>query len=495
VIMTNGDNDMKSTLKYWRRVRLLAVAVAAVAGGVVATPGPALADSATGQFHLFSISPGGGLFQDTYSSGWTGWQSLGNDSEALTGTPGIAYDPDNGTYHAFAVGKTSGNVYQDTYTPSSGWGDWQNLGGVVQGGVSAVYEGGTFHVFSISPGGGLFQDTYSSGWTGWLSLGNDGEALTGTPGIAYDPDNGSFHAFAVGKTSGNVYQDTYTPSSGWGDWQNLGGVLQGGVSAVYENSTYHIFSISPGGGLFQNTYSSGWTGWQSLGNDSETLTGSPGIAYEPDNGSFHAFAIGQSSGNTYQDTYTPGSGWGTWQNLGGVLQGGFNVAYVAPNLGETIADIATGQLGYTDSPSDTYCNKFSYFWGAGTTSGCASGTRSEEWCADFAAWAWQQADVSFTYGFGSGDINAGAVSFYQWGKAHGTWHAAGSGYTPQPGDAVVYGLNSGGTSAAHVAIVTGYTAGDAGPNVVNGDFNYKVEAGTDQTTNGDGAALSGYTSP
>ncbi|MEZ0112556.1 hypothetical protein ABH920_006578 [Catenulispora sp. EB89] len=486
---------MVSTSNYWKRVWSLAVAVLVVAVGVVATPGRAVAASSTGQFHVLSVSPGGNLFQDAFTSSWSGWESLGNDGEALTGSPGIAYDSDNGSYHAFAVGKSSGNVYQVTFTPGSGWGDWQNLGGVVQGGVSAVFENGTFHIFSISPGGNLFQDTFSSGWSGWESLGNDGEALTGSPGIAYDSDNGSYHAFAVGKSSGNVYQVTFTPGSGWGDWQNLGGVVQGGVSAVFENGTFHIFSISPGGNLFQDTFSSGWSGWQLLGNDSEALTGSPGVAYDSDNSSFHAFAQGANSGALYQVTYTPGSGWGDWQNLGGVLQGGFNAVYVPANPGETIASIATAQVGYTDSPSDTYCNKFSYYWGVGSTSGCASGTRAEEWCADFAAWVWRQAGVSFTYGFGSGDVNAGAVSFYQWGQAHGTWHAIGGGYTPQPGDVAVYGLDSSGTSAAHVAVVTSYTAGDAGPNVVNGDYNDRVRAGTDQTTNGEGAGLSGYTSP
>jgi hypothetical protein len=98
-----------------------------------------------------------------------------------------------------------------------------------------------------------------------------------------------------------------------------------------------------------------------------------------------------------------------------------------------------------------------------------------------------------------GDIDGAAASFCQWGVAHGTWHAAGSGYTPQPGDAVVYGLNSAGTYADHVAIVTSHTAGEAGPNVVNGDWwvsgNGGVVAATDQTTATGTDGVSGYASP
>ena len=88
---------------------------AASAQGVLATD----AFAAAGQFHTFSVSTTGNLYQNTWNGSWTGWQGLGNDSVALTGSPGIAYDPDDGSYHAFALG-TNGNVYQDTYTPEIG---------------------------------------------------------------------------------------------------------------------------------------------------------------------------------------------------------------------------------------------------------------------------------------------------------------------------------------------------------------------------------------
>jgi len=372
--------------------------------------------------------------------------------------------------------------------------------GALSGPALASSGPGQFHVFAVSTTGNLYQDTWGGSWTGWQDLGNDSVSLTGAPAVAYDPADGSYHAFALG-TNGNVYQNTYTTTAGWGDWQNLGGGLQGGVSAAYVNGQFHVFSVSTTGNLYQDTWNGSWTGWQDLGNDSTSLTGSPGIAYDSADGSYHAYALG-TNGNLYQTTYTTTAGWGDWQNLGGGLQGGFNATYIPPaaTTASAIVSAAESQVGYTDDPADTYCNQYSYYWGVGSTSGCGAGTRAEEWCADFAAWAWRTAGVSFTYGFGSGDINAGAASFYQWGVANGTWHAAGSGYTPQPGDAVLYGLNSAGTYADHVAIVTGYTAGAAGPNVVNGDFGLTsgddgVRAGTDQTTATGSDAISGYVSP
>ena len=165
--------------------------------------------------------------------------------------------------------------------------------------------------------------------------------------------------------------------------------------------------------------------------------------------------------------------------------------------------IAESQVGYSTDPSNSYCNKFSAHWDAGTTAGCPSGETAEEWCADFAAWAWQEAGVQFTYGYGPGEINGAAASFYEWGVANGEWHPATSGYVASPGDVAVYGLSLGADPwAAHVAIVTDDAPGQPGPDVVNGDGNRAgyslVETGTDQARadagNGD-SILAGYVSP
>ncbi len=165
-----------------------------------------------------------------------------------------------------------------------------------------------------------------------------------------------------------------------------------------------------------------------------------------------------------------------------------------------IVTAAESQIGYRTSPPGTYCNKYSAYWGVGAA--CANGLRSEEWCADFAAWAWRAAGARFTYAYTAGDINAAAASFYQWAVANHAWHAAGSGYTPRPGDVVVYGLDTATGTAVHVAVVTGDTPSARGPDVVNGDGDHTgfsvVESGTDQSTAdaaGGPAPVSGYASP
>jgi hypothetical protein len=164
------------------------------------------------------------------------------------------------------------------------------------------------------------------------------------------------------------------------------------------------------------------------------------------------------------------------------------------SVGSKIASIAAGQEGVQDNPANTYCNPYTAYWGAGTA--CGNGLRREEWCADFAAWAWRQAGVGFTYGWGAADINGAAASFYRWAIAEGTWHAGGSGYAPQPGDVAVYGRSA--ANASHVGIVVGN--GSSGPDVVNGDWttngNFPTEVyyRANESSEG-GVSLVGYASP
>jgi CHAP domain len=166
-----------------------------------------------------------------------------------------------------------------------------------------------------------------------------------------------------------------------------------------------------------------------------------------------------------------------------------------------IVALAEGQAGYRTDPATTYCNKFSAFWHAGTDD-CGNENLDEEWCADFAAWAWEQAGAVVSYELAPGHLNADSASFYVWGVDHDTWHPAGSVYTPQPGDVAVYGLDVGAVTAVHVAVVTEDSGDPAAPDVVNGDGDRTgfsvVEVGDHQAfadAQTKGAPLSGYVSP
>ncbi len=176
-------------------------------------------------------------------------------------------------------------------------------------------------------------------------------------------------------------------------------------------------------------------------------------------------------------------------------------AAISAQRGKIVA-IAESQLGYRTDPPNTYCNKYSAYWVSGTND-CGNSNLDEQWCADFASWVWQEAGADVDYQFINGDLNSSSASFYEWGVARGTWHPVGSGYVPLPGDVAVYGLNVPALVAQHVAIVISFSAGNRGPNTINGDGDRTgfsaVEIGIDKyqadVPGSAPAVLSGYVSP
>ncbi|QKW07859.1 CHAP domain-containing protein [Streptomyces sp. NA04227] len=111
------------------------------------------------------------------------------------------------------------------------------------------------------------------------------------------------------------------------------------------------------------------------------------------------------------------------------------------------------------------------------------------WCSDFARYAWREAGGIAHLG----TLDPDAESFKKYGKKHGTWHPVGDGYTPRPGDAVVYKDGDGDSRADHVGIVyqhdaaanTYVVSGNAGP----GEVQYK------KVDTGPGDNVQGFTSP
>ena len=151
-----------------------------------------------------------------------------------------------------------------------------------------------------------------------------------------------------------------------------------------------------------------------------------------------------------------------------------------PGLGAKIADIALGQVGLATTPAETSfdgvdCDPFSTLDAAFSPNadGCGPDAahrvqnQNEEWCSDFAKWAWAQGGVTADMN----TLNAGAGSFYTWALDDGQAPVADAG-TPAPGDAVLF-YSPGAVTAAkyadHVGVVTSVNA-DGTVNMVNGDF-------------------------
>ncbi len=161
------------------------------------------------------------------------------------------------------------------------------------------------------------------------------------------------------------------------------------------------------------------------------------------------------------------------------------------DVGAAIASVAAGQM---NDPSRNHeqggsnCNFYTTALGlSGTGAPCSNGWKSEEWCADFATWVWNKAGVAV------GGLNPAAASFYQYGRAHGTWH----GGAPRVGDAVVFNLTSSGGSASHVGLVTAVSGSSF--TMISGNAydsaNGQDDAVKQSTLPNSGGGISGFTDP
>ncbi|WP_037601674.1 CHAP domain-containing protein [Streptacidiphilus rugosus] len=137
----------------------------------------------------------------------------------------------------------------------------------------------------------------------------------------------------------------------------------------------------------------------------------------------------------------------TATGLSGVALLGLGAAPASATTNRSaIVSAAVGQIG------DNGCSPNSYY-----------GSCSQEWCADFARWAWSQGGVDVSA------LGATVTTFVNYGDNNGTWHDPGS-YTPQPGDAMIFGGSgyptkaSGGAHVGLVVSVSGSTITEIGGN-------------------------------
>ena len=195
--------------------------------------------------------------------------------------------------------------------------------------------------------------------------------------------------------------------------------------------------------------------------------------------------------------------WGSGKLVGGGGGGG-NLGAAIASLAESQDQYGAAKIGNTPaSTEDGGCNPYSAYW-HDTQGSCPNGTAYNAWCAEFAAWAWRQSGVGFTWGWATGEINALAASFYYWGQATGHWHSLSSGYAPQLGDVAVYGsLALSSSTNGHVGIYVGGSA--TSPTVVNGNWANRWPSPTNDVVflqtgewSSDGTSsggLDGYVSP
>lgn len=201
-------------------------------GGLQSAPDASSWTSGTGNVHLnvFTRGPGAQLWVRTYNSqtccpvGWSGWSPV-PDPGLLTSRPGAAsWAPgridvvvrsgDAGIWHKWCCAPS--NPY------GGGWSGWASLGGVIEGGPDLAARGpDDLWIVARNPSGELFCKRWAGAWSSWISLGFPPPgAATSDPTVVVR--NGEVHT-AVRGSDGSVWGRAWTPASGWGTWNDLGG--------------------------------------------------------------------------------------------------------------------------------------------------------------------------------------------------------------------------------------------------------------------------------
>jgi hypothetical protein len=261
------------------------------------------------------------------AAGWGEWQEHAGPGSSILGTPTATWSPDGSQLDVFLINDDSA-VYQATYSNRTGtWSPWTYQGGQAWSSPSAKWtSGGTrLDIFMIGAGPKLFQKywTNTAGWHDWNAI-NDGPpgGIWSGPSATWTASGARLDIFIVGGANQHLYQWTWSTSTGWTRWTDLGGVLADGVAAewVADGSRIDIFGVGAGGRLFQKywTTSAGWRDWTGFPSPPTGVCECvPSISWVPDASHLDVFTLDnvQTGVGYYNRPWNRGSGWAGWQNL------------------------------------------------------------------------------------------------------------------------------------------------------------------------------------
>ncbi len=139
------------------------------------------------------------------------------------------------------------------------------------------------------------------------------------------------------------------------------------------------------------------------------------------------------------------------------------VAPTSSALRNKIVSVARGEVTRKGGePEDSRaCNKYFEYSKVGHGS-----CQETSWCAAFAEWVWHKAGVK-----GVPDDTLAARGIGKWGVERGLFHHL-AGYTPKPGDLMIYGEPDGHTPG-HVGVVVAVHANGT-VDTVDGNYSDKV---------------------
>jgi hypothetical protein len=275
---------------------------------------------ADGRLEVFAIGRDNQVYeqwQDWATGNWTGWYPKGGYARQLA----VSINGD-GRLELFAIG-----YYRDVWhtwqiaANSENWYGWQGLGGWVKQITVGTNADGRLELFAIGADKNLFTYTdnallhkwenYWSDsllWSDWDNLGGYVRQIS----VASNSD-GRLEVFAIGYGYDLWHIWQVAPNSGWSSWDGLGGYEWQISVANNTDGRLEVFAI---GGQFDLYHlwetrpgvSDDWSGWLGLGGWTRQLAVGTDFA-----GHFEVLGIG-SDNNIYHITQTQADAFWAWTN-------------------------------------------------------------------------------------------------------------------------------------------------------------------------------------
>lgn len=263
--------------------------------------------------------------EPTIDKAWQGWWKVG-DFKVRANSSVHAIAPNNDRIDLFAVGEDR-IVHTIRWTTAQGWGTWTAIPGALAGIGSMVYAvrvGQQTHIFGVNTAFQVITNVDSgSGFADWRVI--DGGVPVDKRSSVYPVKYGlnKITFFATGESSGDILNGTYDPVTG--QYSNLvrlknGRAMDGSTVFAAGTSTTRAITVGTNGHPYAIEWrpSTGWGDWEEIGGP--VGEGSSVFVHVRGAGDVNYFAVSPNTG-TYTRTWLPGVGYGDWHEVGPFGQG------------------------------------------------------------------------------------------------------------------------------------------------------------------------------
>lgn len=207
------------------------------------------------------------LWQRAYWNGVWGPWAQHNDGGVLASAPALgSMGPEH--EHVFVKG-TDGQVFQKWWSNSTGWSGWIPLGqptpGLIGGPATISRNAQVCNIYVRGGDNALWQRAFFDGaWHPWVRHG-DGGVLVSEPTLGSMGPNHE-HVFVKG-SDGQLWQKWWSGGTGWSGWAPLGapaGGFSGNPHTISRNNgVCNVYVRGNDGALWQRAFWDGnWHAWQ-----------------------------------------------------------------------------------------------------------------------------------------------------------------------------------------------------------------------------------------